>query len=333
MSGQPGRPGDAPAPAGTPTSAAGQTEIVTSPSGAKFRVASEFAPNFRGFLKDYEEAGGKIDQNTSGGLSGRPGNASYHPLGRAIDVNQLSRDRIKSGLPGGIEAEEALAKKWGLRAGSQFSNPDRGHYEVHKRDLARQALVDPGITPSNTKLAGPMPSAPGSRVDNLPTVPQAPGSLPDGALNPNATQLAGGTGNYLAQQRSGLMGELEKNTQLRDEVYATIAKETDNKVGAQAVLESMTNRAIQRGDKSLSQTIRSGFYGPWNRGETQALLRKRQGGKRFAWRVRARCIVSRRLGDEADSRFARMYGKRRQQLCRGSPTLAAQQNKVRTPRP
>lgn len=39
-------------------------------------------------------------------------------------------------------------------------------------------------------------------------------------------------------------------------------------------LKSMTNRAIKRGDTSLSQTIRSGFYGPWNRGETQALLRK-----------------------------------------------------------
>ena len=93
-------------------------------------------------MKDYEEAGGKINQDSSGGLNTRPGNSSYHPLGRAIDVNQTGRDRITSGLPGGIQAEEALAKKWGLRAGSQFTNPDRGHYEVNKRDVARQALAD-----------------------------------------------------------------------------------------------------------------------------------------------------------------------------------------------
>ena len=136
---------DAMAPAGTPTSAAGETEVITTNSGAKFRVAKPLAENFRGFLNDYEAAGGRIQPGTSGGLSTRPGNASYHPLGRAIDVNQTGRNVIRGGLPGGIRQEEALAKKWGLRAGSQFRNPDRGHYEVNSRAAARQALVDQGI--------------------------------------------------------------------------------------------------------------------------------------------------------------------------------------------
>jgi hypothetical protein len=93
-------PGDAMAPAGTPPIGQGTT-VVTSASGRKFRVASEFAPNFQGFISDYEKAGGVIGAN-SGGLAGRPGNASYHPLGRAIDVNQtgslakLSRDESRA---------------------------------------------------------------------------------------------------------------------------------------------------------------------------------------------------------------------------------------------
>ena len=134
--------------AGTPTSAAGETEVVTSGSGAKFRVAKAGAANFRGFIKDYEGAGGKILPGSSGGLAGRPGNASYHPLGRAIDINQTGRNRILGGLPGGIAQEEALAHKWGLRAGSEFGSPDRGHYEINSAARAHQALIDQGVIPS-----------------------------------------------------------------------------------------------------------------------------------------------------------------------------------------
>ncbi len=144
---------DAMAPAGTPTSAAGATEVVTSSTGVKFRVAAAHVENFRGFIKDYEAAGGKIGDG--GGLSGRPGNASYHPLGRAIDVNQSSRNIISSGLPGGIKQEEELAKKWGLRAGSQFRNPDRGHYEVNSAEAARVARVEQGLEPDRPFAGAP----------------------------------------------------------------------------------------------------------------------------------------------------------------------------------
>jgi hypothetical protein len=166
-------PSDRMAPTGTSTSAAGATTVVTTKSGAKFRVAAPFAENFRGFLNDFEAAGGQVDPRTSGGLNTR-GNPSYHPIGRAIDVNQLSRDRILSGLPGGIAQEQELAHKWGLRAGSEFGRPDRGHYEVNSRERALAALKAQGVLPpaaSTTQqgtdvsgIAGSLGGSPGTRM-------------------------------------------------------------------------------------------------------------------------------------------------------------------------
>jgi hypothetical protein len=110
------------------------TTQITSPSGRKFTVAAEFKENFQKFINSYEEAGGKIGPS-SGGLSGRPGNASYHPLGRAIDVNQIGRG-VRSRDGGGLtrEQEDQLAEQAGLYPGSKFG--DAGHFEVRNRELA-----------------------------------------------------------------------------------------------------------------------------------------------------------------------------------------------------
>lgn len=126
------------APAGTRPLGEG-TSIITAPSGAKFRVATEFAPNFQGFLNDYEAEGGRIGPN-SGGLSGRPGNASYHPLGRAIDVNQIGRNIRKGGVSLSVEQENEIARRHGLRPGSTFRSPDAGHFEVNSAEAARAAI-------------------------------------------------------------------------------------------------------------------------------------------------------------------------------------------------
>jgi len=116
------------------------TNIVTSPSGAKFEVASEFAENFQGFINDYEKMGGLIG-GAHGGVGGR-GNPSYHPLGRAIDVNQVGygiRSTTGKVLPQGTE--EALAEKWGLYPGSKFKHrSDIGHFEVRNRALAHEVI-------------------------------------------------------------------------------------------------------------------------------------------------------------------------------------------------
>jgi hypothetical protein len=113
-----GTRGDMMAPPGATGSQAMTT--ITSPSGKKLSVASEFAPNFQGFINDYEKAGGVLGPDT-GGLGSRPGNASYHPLGRAIDVNQTGYGvRSKAGTTLPTETEDALAEKWGLRSGNTW---------------------------------------------------------------------------------------------------------------------------------------------------------------------------------------------------------------------
>ena len=129
------------APAGTRAGAGGiRMTTITSSSGRKFTVAAEFAENFKGFINEYEKRGGVIGPS-SGGLSERPGNASYHPLGRAIDVNQVGYGVRGGGSPLPEVEENELAKSWGLYPGALFKNrSDRGHFEVRNAIAAREAL-------------------------------------------------------------------------------------------------------------------------------------------------------------------------------------------------
>lgn len=128
---------DAMSPAGTRATGTGLTEIRTR-SGKSVKVASEFAPNFQGFLDDYEKAGGNV--GLLGGVSERPGNASYHPTGRAIDVNQTGRGIRSRDLNLPLSVEDALAQKWGLRSGNSFRSNDNGHFEVNDAAAARAAI-------------------------------------------------------------------------------------------------------------------------------------------------------------------------------------------------
>jgi Phage-related minor tail protein len=151
------------APAGSGT--VRDTTVVTSPSGRKFRVAPEFAPNFQGFLNDYENAGGRAGPE-SGGLNTRPGNASYHPLGRAIDLNQTGRNQRGGGTTLGVATENALAEKWGLRSGANFRRPDAGHFEVNSAARARRAIA-PDQTPGATASQSPGEMKPTQGVPHL----------------------------------------------------------------------------------------------------------------------------------------------------------------------
>lgn len=118
----------------------GGTTVITTPSGRRFTVASQFAANFQGFLNAYEGAGGVVGPN-SGGLSARAGNASYHPIGRAIDINQIARDVRRGGKTLPAEQEDALAKQWGIYPGHLFrGSPDAGHFEVRSAKDAAEAL-------------------------------------------------------------------------------------------------------------------------------------------------------------------------------------------------
>jgi hypothetical protein len=156
--------------------------VIRTGSGARVTVGSQYAENFKGFLKDYEAAGGKIDPGHTSGYVNRniagTNTKSYHGMdgGRAIDINMSGRNVISSGLPGGIAQEEALAKKWGLRPGSSFRNPDRGHFEVHDLEAARQALIRNssrlGSDDRQTGAGTPLSSGPVAN-DNSRTITQS----------------------------------------------------------------------------------------------------------------------------------------------------------------
>jgi TP901 family phage tail tape measure protein len=146
---------DAPAPAGTQPVQEGTTTIVTK-GGRKLTVDARYAANFRGFLNDYEAAGGVVGPN-SGGLGVRPGNASYHPIGRAIDVNQIGRNIRAGGVTLPVEVENRLAAKWGLRSGANFRSPDAGHFEVNDALAAHEALKANGVIAKDAPAPAPPP--------------------------------------------------------------------------------------------------------------------------------------------------------------------------------
>ncbi|TXM98963.1 hypothetical protein FV242_27115 [Methylobacterium sp. WL64] len=156
---------DDPAPAGASVITNG-IGVVRSKSGRTFKVAAEFAANFQGFLDDYEKAGGVIGPN-SGGINTR-GNRSYHPNGRAIDINQVGRGVRAGGKSLPLDVEDALAAKWGLRSGNSFSSNDNGHFEVHRAEAARAAVERLKAQTQSDKAAAsalttPTPGLPGMK--------------------------------------------------------------------------------------------------------------------------------------------------------------------------
>ncbi len=147
-SASPGGSGGITAPAGTPIAKKGLATITTS-TGKKFQVDERFKANFQGFINDYEKAGGNLGPDT-GTLGVRPHNASGHPIGAAIDINQIGYGvRSKEGRGKTIDrqTENELAKKWGLVSGDNWRRKDTGHFGVESPAKARQALIDNGVPP------------------------------------------------------------------------------------------------------------------------------------------------------------------------------------------
>jgi hypothetical protein len=165
---------EAMAPAGTRAGSAapGGLTTIRTDSGKSFTVASAYADNFKGFLNDYEKSGGVIGPD-SGGVGNR-GNASYHPRGMAIDLNQTGygvRSRLGTTLPQGTEDE--LAAKWGLFPGSQFKRrSDIGHFEVRNREAAQAAIerMRQGGDGKSTGVANALDWSSGRQLDKAQSV-------------------------------------------------------------------------------------------------------------------------------------------------------------------
>ena len=151
--GSAGGSGGIAAPAGTPIATTGLA-TVTAASGRKFQVDARFAPNFQGFINDYEKAGGQLGPDT-GTLGSRPHNASGHPIGAAIDINQIGRG-VRSNRAPHLDPriEDELAKKWGMVSGNSWRSNDQGHFGIESVEAARRALIAQGQVPGQAPVPG-----------------------------------------------------------------------------------------------------------------------------------------------------------------------------------
>ena len=143
-------------------------KVITSPSGARFTVAADYADKFTGLIGDLEAQGYGINAKASGGYNPRnirgTNKPSNHAFGRAVDINW---DRNALGTKGDIPAEVArsLAAKHGMTWGGDWSRPDPMHFEVAKagpvpmgqRSLTAYAGVSK-TQPPTTGTPQPMPN-------------------------------------------------------------------------------------------------------------------------------------------------------------------------------
>ena len=156
--GGPGGLGGIAAPAGTPIATTGLA-TVTSASGRKYQVDARFAPNFQGFINDYEKAGGQLGPDT-GTVGSRPNNASGHPIGAAIDINQIGRGvRSQRGVTLDPRLEDELARRWGFVSGNSWRSNDQGHFGIESVEAARRAL-------EAARARAPAVTMPGARPVN-----------------------------------------------------------------------------------------------------------------------------------------------------------------------
>ena len=101
-------------------------ETIRSSHGATAEVAARAAPSFRCLIRGLEATGYQID--CMGGYR-RHGSVphSLHPLGLALDINQVGRGRVTRRLP---RSATSIAAGCGLLHGAVWKNQDQGHFQV-----------------------------------------------------------------------------------------------------------------------------------------------------------------------------------------------------------
>lgn len=100
--------------------------IVRSVSGAAAQVAPHAAAAFQCLVTALDNTGYPI--KFMGGFR-RHGSvrASLHPLGMALDINQIRRNVTVPAMP---RSEVALANSCGLVSGAQWAAGDSGHFQL-----------------------------------------------------------------------------------------------------------------------------------------------------------------------------------------------------------
>lgn len=183
-----------PVPAGVERHSDGMATVNTG-SGAKFRVAGDYADRFAGALADLEAAGVEVKAEQSGGYANRnirgSNKPSEHKFGRAIDVNWTENAR---GTKGKIDPELArsVAAKWGLKWGGDWKNPDPMHFEV-----------DPEASPSATASAPPVEKRGITQFAGLVDVER--GTLSDATPEGTGARLPGKYLNLSPKRRQALI--------------------------------------------------------------------------------------------------------------------------------
>jgi hypothetical protein len=110
----------------------GQHETITLANGQRVTVNAQAAGQFKGFFNDLIAAGAPV--HGLGGYGLRPGNASQHPAGLAIDWAQSGRDRVSPDVANWIRSNpeilRALEVKWGMSGGETWRSRDTGHFSI-----------------------------------------------------------------------------------------------------------------------------------------------------------------------------------------------------------
>jgi len=256
--------------AGTPI-ARQNLATVTSSGGRKFQVDQRFKANFQGFINDYEKAGGVIGPE-SGTLGHRPHNASGHPIGAAIDINQVGYGvRGKKGRTIDPRVEDELAKKWGMVSGNKWRRNDQGHFGIRDPATARAALIANGVPADEATAIAQQATAPAARTQTA----SADAANPMGT--PDSRPAAGGTasGDYQGRRVNADVlktriqqsnAEWMKDPKNQQKIFRTLQAEGGGNITAN--LEQMSNYAASR-NKTLEQVVNARgskqFYGPLRR--------------------------------------------------------------------
>lgn len=100
--------------------------VIYSKNRVKAYVAAGAAPKFQCVVDRLEAAGYPIKE--MGGFGSRPHNASAHPTGHAIDINQQDRDVTSPPMSRSLASSIAHACQ--VKSGGDWANGDLGHFEM-----------------------------------------------------------------------------------------------------------------------------------------------------------------------------------------------------------
>ena len=104
--------------------------VVSHKTGATATVGGHYAAKFQAYVDDIEAAGGAV-YFMGGNRRGHCSERHMHSCGRALDVCQLSRDRVdhRCHLPDRHVLAQ-IAERHGLFEGGQWCHGDYGHAQA-----------------------------------------------------------------------------------------------------------------------------------------------------------------------------------------------------------